>query len=120
MAKAEITVKAVAELDDESKQLLRDLRDRLPADLAVPFNPTKARQNSIKRRALEAVLVALDGWIEGVQENHDALQHRNCHRGEECWRQFSPNDIRNMINYAARELGIAEFPHPSVPKEDTK
>lgn len=68
--------------------------------------------------ALYVLLVVLDGWIEGARSNHDALGHRGEPRGEECWRQFAPEDIRRMVNDACREVGISEFPYPKVPKED--
>jgi hypothetical protein len=64
------------------------------------------------------MLGMLDGWIEGARENHDAMGHKYENRGEECWTQFHPADIRNMINDVARELGLAEFPAPAKPKED--
>jgi hypothetical protein len=70
------------------------------------------------RQALSRMLQMLDGWIEGARENHDGLGHRNENRGEECWTQFHPADIRSMINDVARELGLAEFPKPEKPKED--
>lgn len=73
-----------------------------------------------QRLALAAVLDALDGWIEGAQSNHDDMGHRGENTGDECWRSFAPGDIRNMINDAARELGVTEFPYPTIPKEDQK
>lgn len=71
-----------------------------------------------QRQALRAVLSALNGWIDGVHENHQALGHRHENRGEECWRTFTPSDIRRMINDATRELGFAPFPMPTSPRED--
>lgn len=73
-----------------------------------------------RRAALAAVLDALNGWIEGVQENHDSMPHRGENTGEECWRQFAPADIRAMVNDAARQLGVAEFAAPKRPQEDAK
>lgn len=58
--------------------------------------------------ALVAMLAVVDGWVEGAQENHEALQHRGESIGSECWTQFHPDDIRNMINDAAREVGTAD------------
>lgn len=70
--------------------------------------------------ALYTLLTVLDGWIDGAHDNHEALEHRGReNRGEECWRTFAPSDIRNMINDAARELGLTEFPEPKSPREDT-
>jgi hypothetical protein len=71
-----------------------------------------------KRAALQAALDALDGWIESAQENHGASGHRYEDRGRECWRSFAPADIRNMINDAAREVGLKPFPAPKAPEED--
>jgi hypothetical protein len=70
------------------------------------------------RAALVSMLDILDGWIEGQKSNHEACDHRGESRGEECWRTWAPSDIRNMINDAARELGLAEFPAPREPEED--
>jgi hypothetical protein len=70
-------------------------------------------------RALARFLDVLDGWIEGARSNHDALDHRGESRGEECWTQFHPSDIRRMVNDAAREVGLsAEFADPEVATED--
>lgn len=70
------------------------------------------------RRTLGLVLLALDGWIQGAKENHEALGHRNENTGEECWRTFAPSDFRSMVNDVARELGLTEFPAPPHPEED--
>jgi hypothetical protein len=59
-------------------------------------------------RALKRLLDVLDGWIEGARSNHDALDHRGEPMGGECWTQFHPDDIRAMVNDAAREMGVAE------------
>lgn len=71
-----------------------------------------------KRQALAIMRAVLDDWIKGAKENHEACQHRHENRGEECWRTFAPSDIRNMINDAARELGLQPFPLPESPEED--
>lgn len=73
-----------------------------------------------KRQALAIVRAVLDDWIRGARENHEALGHRRENTGEECWRTFAPSDIRNMINDAARELGVDEFPLPEVAQEDKR
>jgi hypothetical protein len=70
-----------------------------------------------KSTALAAVLGTLDGWIEGQRANHDALDHRAEPVGEECWRRFAPADIRNMVNDAAREVGVHEFTLPKKGRE---
>lgn len=58
--------------------------------------------------ALAHVRRVLDGWIEGAKANHEGLGHRDERAGEECWTQFHPDDIRNMVTDAAAELGVAE------------
>lgn len=87
------------------------------APVAAPEGPTL---DDAMRTALQAVLDSLDGWIEGAQANHDGIGHRGELVGGECWRSFAPGDIRNMVNDAAREIGVAQFPYPSQPKEDAK
>lgn len=79
---------------------------------------TRGEHQSGAFQALVAVLQTLDGWISGAKENHEAMGHRNCDKGEECWRQFTPKDIRRMVNDAAQDLGLAEFPAPTRPEED--
>ena len=79
--------------------------------------PTTNRKTGA-HNALAAVLGALDGWIQGARENHQALSHRAEPVGSECWRQFEPSDIRAMVNDAAREMGLAEFPAPDRARED--
>jgi hypothetical protein len=68
--------------------------------------------------ALYSLLVNLDGWIRGAKDNHEGMSHRNENTGEECWRQYAPDDIRSMVNDVARELGLDEFPAPTHPEED--
>jgi hypothetical protein len=80
---------------------------------------TGADHPGAQRLALGVVLQTLDGWIRGCKENHNATGHRNENTGEECWRTFSPGDFRNMINDAARELGLAEFLDDTEPEENT-
>lgn len=69
-------------------------------------------------QVLYTMLCTLDDWIRGAKENHEALGHRNENRGEECWRQFAPDDIRRMVNDVARESGLSEFPLPQHVQED--
>lgn len=69
--------------------------------------------------ALRSMLEMLDAWIQGQQENHQGSDHRYEDRGEECWRQYAPSDIRRMVSDTAREMGLnTEFPRPEVPQED--
>jgi hypothetical protein len=123
---------------------LDEIRDRIPGDAPAP--PTKFTTHHLDgsqtvttasgperdeipetnrktgaHHALRVVLDVLDGWIEGAQEEHEAMEHRGRENtGEECWRRFAPSDIRRMVNDAARELDIAEFPMPTHPREDVK
>ena len=111
--------------------VLTEIRDRLPGPdpapdwMATPTEIGSVRVTNVNGKAyfdpgdvLGKVLQVLDGWIEGAQEDHEASEHRDENRGEECWRSFAPSDIRNMINDAARELGMTEFPAPVEPRED--
>lgn len=97
---------------------------KMPAVPQPDNNPSARGQISDRARlvgrrdALETVLEVLDGWIQGAKENHEAMEHRNERIGEECWHRFAPSDIRNMINDAAQELGLVEFPVPAHPQED--
>lgn len=92
----------------------RDLDGAVTKTLADPL-PAGAASC---RRTLGVVLRTLDFWIEGAKENHEAMQHRGENIGSECWRSFAPDDIRNMINDAATELGLATFPVPPHPEEE--
>jgi hypothetical protein len=79
---------------------------------------TNADQRASASLALYTVLTTLDGWIDGQRENHDAMGHRGENTGSECWRSFAPSDFRRMVNDAARELGLGEFPESTNPRED--
>jgi len=68
--------------------------------------------------ALSTFLGVLDGWIDGSKSNHGACDHRGEGVGEECWRSYAPADIRRMVNDAAREVGVKEWPEPEVAAED--
>lgn len=85
--------------------------------LAPEYRRTVLGRQADKRQALAIMRAVLDDWIKGAKENHEACAHRHENRGEECWRTFHAQDIRNMINDAARELGVDEFPLPEDPKE---
>lgn len=61
--------------------------------------------------ALKAVLDVLDGWIDGARENHVEMGHRDENTGEECWREFHVDDIRRMVNDAARDLDLPRMPY---------
>jgi hypothetical protein len=80
-----------------------------------------ARQDDDERAAtaaLTTMLTILDSWIEGARANHEAMAHRGENRGDECWRNFAPSDIRRMVNDAATDLGVTPFPLPEKPLED--
>lgn len=92
-----------------------------PAELAAQYVLPETREAGVKLTAwgvLQTLHGVLDGWIEGARANHDGLDHRGEPVGDECWTRYAPADIRNMINDAARELGLAEIPAPAKPKED--
>ena len=92
-------------------------RPRMPRRKRGPLNTRDQRETA--SLALYTLLTVLDGWIEGAHENHEALGHRGESTDRLCWTEFHPSDIRRMINDAARELGLSEFPEPTTPREDT-
>ena len=87
-------------------------------DTRTPVKLTDPDHRAAASLALYSLLVNLDGWIDGARSNHDGLDHRGEPMGEECWTQYHPADIRNMVNDVARELGLGEFPKPTTPRED--
>lgn len=92
--------------------LLGQIIERLPEPAAKPVPAAVKMPGAAvegQSYALAVFLNVLDSWIQGAKENHDAMGHRNENRGAECWRQFTPSDIRRMVNDAARELGVQEF-----------
>jgi hypothetical protein len=97
---------------------IRGARENQPVGTPGPRKGSEVAAD--KRQALAIMRAVLDDWIKGARENHEALGHRNENRGGECWRSFHAEDIRNMINDAARELGLEEFPHPEMPEEDKR
>lgn len=117
---------------------LERILDRMPVrdlpDDPAPFSarkftdevngtPDRSRAAQVaadKRQALAIVRAVLDDWIRGAKENHEAMDHSRENRGSECWRTFAPSDFRNMINDAARELGVDEFPEPDIAEEDKR
>jgi hypothetical protein len=90
-----------------------------PVPIGTPARARAAEVAADKRQALAIVRAVLDDWIRGAKENHEAMDHPRENRGSECWRTFAPSDFRNMINDAARELGVDEFPLPESPEEDS-
>lgn len=123
--RSEATIRVVTEMSPGMEQLLTQIRDRLPASepvaaAAEPIVTKGSELSSVKRAALGAVLDALDGWIEAARENHKAMEHRGENVGDECWRRFAPSDVRDMVDDAARALGVTRFPHPALPLEDRK
>lgn len=140
MASAEIVVRTEVDMTVELKKAFVDLGaglaaataaiakatpptayDMLPDGLKSAVTvPTGSTLADVKREALRTFLDVLDGWIDGQKGNHEASGHRYENRGEECWRRWDPADIRAMVNDAARELGLREFPLPEHPKENEK
>lgn len=105
-------VKAESELDPAEVAALYAVAK---ASVAAPADLQHA-----KRQVLLVLRAVLDDWIRGVRANHEAMDHRNENVGEECWRTFGPDDIRVMINDAARELGLEPLPAPDKPEEDKR
>jgi hypothetical protein len=91
--------------------------DEDPAQFVNRYAVPTPDETTVAGEVLCALLAALDGWIEGARENHDALGHRGENRGEECWTQWHPSDFRSMVNDVASQFGVPEFPRPEVPKE---
>ena len=106
----------VRDLPDEPVTIRR--MDGSTTEVGTPARARAAEVAADKRQALAIVRAVLDDWIRGAKENHEAMDHSRENRGSECWRTFAPSDFRNMINDAARELGLQEFPLPEVPEED--
>lgn len=63
-----------------------------------------------KYDALRTMLSVADGWFEGAQDNHDAMGHRDA----DCCQTFTVEDIRRMVNDAAREAGTSEPYRPAT------
>ncbi len=111
-------------------RVLTEIRNRLPApERAQPQPARNAAQPPHTRYlytegerggasiALREVLEALDAWVVGARENHEALGHSSEPYGEECWRSFAPSDFRRMVIDAAREIGLTDFELPPDPAE---
>jgi hypothetical protein len=117
---ATVIVRVETSLDAEAIRLLTEIRDRLPVPDGggQPGHRLDRERRAAKREALAAALNALDGWVRSARDEHYTREHRGEGRGEECWRQFAPSDIRDMINNAALEVGLTPFPPPALPLED--
>jgi hypothetical protein len=94
-------------LQDEMIDALKEWRPTpSPLSNAAAVQPPDLDrlEYDVARKALRAVLDAVDGWVDGAKENHRALEHR----GEQlpCWESFHPDDIRNMVADAARVIGV--------------
>jgi len=115
-------IKVEANLDEEALRLLTEIRDRLPAPAAPSNAPMSAELEQARyygrTHALSVLLGVLDEWIDGAKGNHHGLDHQGERIGEECWRRFAPADFRRMINDAAREVGVKEWPKPEIAAED--
>jgi hypothetical protein len=124
--------------DEEMAQALADVRDELIRRGSSPLTQAPVMANNqfsvtpaspvdwakaselatYGRLVLSEVLHTLDGWIEGAKSNHQGMGHRGENRGEECWRSFTPMDIRLMVNDAAREMSLSEFGYEGTQEED--
>lgn len=56
--------------------------------------------------ALREVIRQADSWHDSARSNHEALGHRD--RFAECCGSFVVTDIKNMVNDAARKMGLPE------------
>lgn len=85
-----------------------------PADPATEDDSNELLDRIVRRSqytALKAMLSVLAGWVEGARGNCEAVGHgrASAHNGGLiCGEQFDIDDIRNMINDTARELGTAQ------------
>lgn len=105
---------------DQIINLLRSIVDETATPEPAKAKPVEEERKNGAQQALYAMMASLDSWIDISQSNHEAMGHRHENPGEECWRQYAPGDIRNMINDAARELDISTFPIPLTAKEDAR
>ena len=98
---------------------LGEIRDRLPV---VPARVTvrtpvvvPAAQEPVRnltgsalavggRRALEAMLGVAEGWAETASENDEAMGRRDLKTPKD--QPFVLDDIRRMVEDAAREIGL--------------
>jgi hypothetical protein len=70
------------------------------------YRPRANPQFVGKVETLDAFADVLAEWVKGAKENHEALDHRGEPAGEECWTRFYAGDITNMIDDAARRVGV--------------
>lgn len=89
-------------------EILDAVKDRAPAEATEPAEPAPSMVSGQKpdsrRAALLAMLNHVDDWAEWAQGEHEALGHRE----KDCCGVFHPDDVRRMINGAAREIGLTE------------
>lgn len=97
---------------------LRDLRhvkrDVSPASTALDAEADRRIIERAKYNALRELLSVLDDWTTGARDNHFGLEHRGEPLDSECWTRFHLDDIRRMVNDAAREIGCREPYRPPV------
>lgn len=62
--------------------------------------------------ALYTMLIVAKSWADGAAENDAASATRYQNAKPSDQQTFVLADIRNMVNDAARELGVSEFPLP--------
>lgn len=86
--------------------MLTEIRDRLPVSVKAPDRNDDFRMGATS--ALDAMARAARGWADGAAENDEAMGRRD--RREAKDQPFFLTDILNMINDAAREVGVPEVP----------
>jgi hypothetical protein len=108
MSRAQVTVKAVVDIDPETKRLLADVRDRLPlvGNSAAVDEPATAYQAILRGRlqALEMVRDAAESWCESARE-----EQAERWSGAEGWDQLHIQDVRSIIRDSAERLGLLGF-----------
>lgn len=98
----------------EMVKALGEVRDQLVRNGAAidnrPVREVAEQERKLTKdacyTALSQMMLVVQSWVEGAKDNHAALGHRGELIGSECWTQFTPEDIFNMINDTAREVGI--------------
>lgn len=88
--------------------VLQEIRDRVPdmGTVRVPDRNDDFRMGASS--ALDAMMCVAKSWAEGAAENDEAMGRRD-HRAAKD-QPFFLADILNMINDAAREVGVTEIP----------
>lgn len=71
---------------------------------AEQYGPEATARAAGRREAMQEMRQVVKDWVKTKQENHEALGHRG--EGEDCWTRWHTEDIFNMIDDAARGVGV--------------